>query len=120
MIHVENAPVADAAMVASVWLPNIAHFTISTPFGIISHVEAPVGRYNARICDDAFVEGEQEIAEEHMKDKKYEHRICVWNIRKPYKPHKASMNVTYNAQNHADEAHPIHALRGEWPNAMHA
>jgi hypothetical protein len=64
MIHVQNAPVANAAMVAPVRLPDVAHLAIPAPLRLIAHVEAPIWWYNAWIRHDAFVERKEEVEEE--------------------------------------------------------
>jgi len=97
MIHVKNAPIADAAVVAPVRLPNIAHLAIPTPLGFISHVEAPIGWYNAWICHDAFVERKDEAKEEHVEHEEHTYSIDVWHVWKPYQPDEAAMDIADDA-----------------------
>jgi len=66
MIHVQNAPIAYAAVVSSVRFPHITHLAIPSSFGFIAHVESPVGRHQARICHDALVERCQQVEEQQM------------------------------------------------------
>jgi len=73
MVHVEDAPVANAAVMHAVRLPDIAHLAISSTLGFVTHVEAPVRRYQTRICHDALVERCNQIDEEQMVDEKEEH-----------------------------------------------
>jgi hypothetical protein len=72
MIHVQNAAIANAAVVSAVWLPHIAHLAVSPSLRLVTHVKTPIGRYDARIRHDALIEREHEIAEQDMIEEEYE------------------------------------------------
>jgi len=56
VIHIQDASVANAAVVATVRLPNIAHFAVPPSLRLVPHVETPIWWYNTWICHDAIVE----------------------------------------------------------------
>jgi len=84
VIHVQDASVANAAMVSSVWLPNVAHLAISSSLRLITHVEAPIGRHHTWICHDALVEGREQVCEEKMIHKEDEYGIKAPKFRSPH------------------------------------
>jgi hypothetical protein len=84
VIHVQDASVANAAMVSSVWLPNVAHLAVSSSLCLIAHVEAPIGRHHTWICHDALVESREQVGEENMIDKEDEYRINAPKLRTPH------------------------------------
>mmetsp|Transcript_15947 Transcript_15947/g.47884 ORF Transcript_15947/g.47884 Transcript_15947/m.47884 type:complete len:206 (+) Transcript_15947:67-684(+) len=68
VVHVQDAAIADAAMVGAVGLPDIAHLAVSSALGLVTHVEAPVGGHDARVGHDALVEREDQVREEDVVD----------------------------------------------------
>jgi len=63
MVHIQDATVADAAVMCSVRLPDIAHLAIPSSFCFVSHVESPIFWYEAWIRHDAFVKGKAKVEE---------------------------------------------------------
>jgi hypothetical protein len=85
VVHVENATVADTAMMCTVGLPNIAHFTIPPSLSLITHVKAPIWRHHTWICHDALIERSNQIEEEHVIQKKEQDDIEAPKLRSPDK-----------------------------------
>jgi len=51
MVHVKNAPVAGRAMMAALWLENIAHQAVTTSFVLrVTEMEAPKDWHLSGIC----------------------------------------------------------------------
>jgi len=119
MVHVENATVANTAMVRSIRLPHVAHFAITPPLGLITHVEAPIWRHNTWICHDALIEGrnqaqEQEVVEEHQQDS-----IKTPKLRAPNQADVCDVNAKDDTQDGSDKTHAIDSLGGERPSSLH-
>jgi len=71
MVHIDDASIANAAVVRAIWLPHVAHLAISPSLRFIPHVEAPIGRDDARICHDTLVEGEHEVPKQNVIQQHY-------------------------------------------------
>jgi hypothetical protein len=56
MVHVEDAAVADTAVVSPVWLPYVAHLAIPPPLCLVAHIKPPIRRHHTWVCPDALVE----------------------------------------------------------------
>jgi len=78
MVHVQNATVANAAVVASVRFPNIAHFAIPTPLRLVPHVETPIRWHDTRICHNAIVERHEKVSKENVVYGKHDDCIDAW------------------------------------------
>jgi len=112
MVHVENASIADTAVMRSIWFPYIAHFTITPPLRLVTHVEAPVGWHNTWICHDALIEGCNQVQEDQVVDEQSDKRQKLpqhWTINAE---DKGEVDAKYNAQHSRNKAHAIDALRG--------
>jgi len=69
VIHVEDTTLADAAVVCSVWLPNVADLAEPPTFCLVTQVEAPVLWHMTRICRDTLIKGDKRIDEKQVVDK---------------------------------------------------
>jgi len=117
MVHVEDTAVTNAAVVAPVRLPNIAHLAVPTPLCLVTHVESPIWWHNPRICHYRVVERQEKIGEKQMVHSKHDECAGAWQVWPPNKEDKAGMNVGYDTHHDGNEAHAIKALRREWPCA---
>jgi hypothetical protein len=61
MVHVEHTSVASRAVMASLWLKNIAHQAVSTPLIlIVAEMEAPEDGHLSRVRRHTLEEGPHE------------------------------------------------------------
>jgi hypothetical protein len=77
MVHVEYAAIANATVVSAIWLPHVAHFAIPSSLCLVTHVETPIRRHDARISHDALVEGVEQVDKKEVVDDEYEEREGV-------------------------------------------
>lgn len=119
MVHIEDTSVANAAMMHTVWLPDIAHFAISPPLGLIAHVESPIRRHKSRICHDALVEGCKQAKEERVVDQQAQHFIKAPQVRPADQEDIGDVNTQNDQQDDEHKAHAMDALRGEGPCSLH-
>jgi len=119
VIHVENATVANTAMVSSIWLPYIAHLAVTPPLCLITHVEAPIGRHNTWICHDALVECCHQVEEENVVDEHDQDSVEAPKLRGPNKADKRDVNPKDVTQDSGNKAHAIDALGGEGSSSLH-
>jgi hypothetical protein len=69
MIHVQNTPVAGGAMMASLWLENVAHQAVASTLVLrVAQVEAPKDRDLARVRSHHLKEGPSEHNKQEMKN----------------------------------------------------
>lgn len=69
MVHVEHAPVASAAVMASLGFENVAHQAIATTLVLrVAQVEAPKDRNLAGVSGHGLDEGPDKHDEEHVED----------------------------------------------------
>ena len=52
VVHIQDAAVADGAVVRPIGFPDVAHLAVAPPLRLVAHVEAPIRRHHARICHD--------------------------------------------------------------------
>jgi hypothetical protein len=58
MIHVENASIAGRAVMAPLWLEDVAHKAVPAPLILcIAQMEAPKDRHLAGVCGHWLEEG---------------------------------------------------------------
>lgn len=123
MVHIEDAPVAYAAMVSSLWLPDVTHFAVSPPLRLIAHVKSPTGWYHSRIRHDALIKCQHEIAEKDVIQKKHSHSNRGFGTPEfgaPYKKNVCAMDAENDQQHNNDEAQSIYPLSVELSSPVHA
>jgi hypothetical protein len=96
VIHVQDASVADTAMVSSVRFPNIAHLAISSSLGFIAHIESPIRWHNTWVCHNALVEGCKQVSEQQMIDEEDENSIRTPKLRTPHEEDKREVYTEDN------------------------
>lgn len=119
VIHVENAAIADTAVMRSIGFPYVAHLAVPPSLGLISHIEAPVWRNDTWICHDALVEGCDEVQEEHVVDEHEEDSVKAPQFWHPDEEHKRDVNAKDDTQYGSNKAHAIDALCGEGSSPLH-
>ena len=98
MVHVEHASVAGGAVMASFWLEDVAHKTISAPLILrVSQVEAPEDRDLSRIGCHGLDEGPYHHEENKMEAAEQDEHcrvvFCFWQ------PDKKDICVVDNSNN---------------------
>jgi len=63
VVHIEDAAVANTAVVCAVRLPYVAHLAVPSALCLVSHVKAPIRWYKTRIRHDALVERDKQVEE---------------------------------------------------------
>ena len=68
MVHVENTTIAGGAMMAALWLENIAHETVTASLVLwVTEMEAPEYWYLSWVSCHALNEGPDQHKEENME-----------------------------------------------------
>jgi len=104
---------------SSVWLPHIAHFAVPPAFGLIAHIEAPIGRHNTWICSDALTEGKEQAEKDQVVDEEDADSISSPKFRCPNYEDIREVNDQYDAQDAGHKAHTINAFSGEGTRPLH-
>mmetsp|Transcript_44548 Transcript_44548/g.128774 ORF Transcript_44548/g.128774 Transcript_44548/m.128774 type:complete len:269 (-) Transcript_44548:275-1081(-) len=88
VVHVQDATVANAAVMCAVRLPDITHLAIPPPLRFVPHVEAPIRWNYARVSHDALVEGREQVQEEDVVHEQDEHSGRAPQLGPPIQKHE--------------------------------